>query len=234
MKRRHSGAHLGITPGLSRVSLPTMTNFDHVRNNIRRQAQGLYNTPQQIRHNSRRTSSAAGLPEVPSRAEFAQLSRSYQDSIHEWYPALHWPTFQREVDDVYASRSLEGSSSAWVGLFFAMLACGSLQTATGTNSAASRGSLFFEIATRALTPWTEDLTITHSQAALLLSIYAVESNLKSVGSMWLASAARIVQELRVCPEVDVGPVVDGEIRRRLWWAIYVRDRYDASRFMWWR
>ncbi|CAN9106926.1 unnamed protein product [Alternaria alternata] len=38
------------------------------------------------------------------------------------------------------------------------------------------------------------------------------------------SKARMAQDLEICPEVDCWPVFDGEIRRRLWWSIYVRDR----------
>ncbi|KAF1844436.1 uncharacterized protein K460DRAFT_408721 [Cucurbitaria berberidis CBS 394.84] len=224
MKRRHSEAQVGTMSG-TRVPMPSMHNFDHVRRNIQKHAQGVFRSPHENR--SVTAESTSGLPEVPLRADFAHLSRSYLTSIHQWYPAIHWPTFQHEVDEVYTSRSFAGLPREWIGLFFAVLACGSLLSPTSSPSGTPRGQAFFDIATQALTPWSQDLTVTHAQAALLLSIYAAENNEKSVGSMWLASASRVAQELQISPEVDCWSVVDSEVRRRLWWAIYVRDRLTS-------
>jgi hypothetical protein len=219
MKRRHSEAHIGAMPGSRRVSVPVMNDFDHVRDNIRKHAQGIFATP----HQSSRTieESNSKLPELPLRSDFAHLSRSFLQAIHAWYPALHWPTFQHEVDEIYASRSFEGCSRGWIGLFFAVLACGTLQPATDHKS---RGQAFFEIATSYLQPWPQDLSVTHAQVALLLSIFATESNMCSLGSVWLASAVRVAQELQICPEVDCWAPVESEVRRRIWWSLYVRDR----------
>ncbi|KAJ4337246.1 hypothetical protein N0V95_008383 [Ascochyta clinopodiicola] len=63
--------------------------------------------------------------------------------------------------------------------------------------------------------------------ALLLSIFAAESNMRQVGSMWLASAVRAAQELCINTELESWPVVEGEMRRRLWWALYSRDRLTS-------
>lgn len=224
-KRRLSEAHAGTLPGPRQVSFSTLNNFEHVRSNIRTHSKGVFHTPHQ-------TLSSAAVSnwcpsEIPARADFAYLARSYLETTHEWYPAVHWPTFQREVDEVYMSKTFEGCSREWVGLFFAVLACGSLQTGAEHMSSlttASKGQAMYETATAVLQPWPQESSVTFAQAALLLSIYATESNIRSVGSMWLASAARMAQDLEICPEVDCWPVVDGEIRRRLWWSIYVRDR----------
>ncbi|KAI4633159.1 hypothetical protein J4E80_000522 [Alternaria sp. BMP 0032] len=224
-KRRLSEAQIGAIPGPRPITMPALNNFDQVRSNIRTHAQGIFSTPH---HDPK----GAGLtnwrsPEIPIRADFAYLARSYMETIHESYPAVHWPTFQREVDEVYTSKTFEGCSREWVGLFFAVLACGALQAEPGhTNSptSVSKGQAMYETATAVLQSWPQDVSVTYAQAALLLSIYATECNLGPAGSMWLASAARMAQELQICPEVDVWPLVDGEIRRRLWWSIYVRDR----------
>ena len=224
-KRRYSETQSEAVPGPRRVSVPVLNSFDQVRSNIRKNSRGVFSTPHQTR--STCTLLASGAPEIPPRADFAQLSRCYLDAIHAWYPAIHWPTFQHEVDEVYTLRTFEGVSREWIALFFAVLACGTLQLAASSGNAleaARKGQSFFEIASQSLTPWSHELTITHAQAALLCSIFATESNKKSVGSMWLASAARIAQELQISPEIDCWTVVDGEVRRRLWWAIYVRDR----------
>ncbi|KAH7390001.1 fungal-specific transcription factor domain-containing protein [Pyrenochaeta sp. MPI-SDFR-AT-0127] len=225
MKRRHSETLAGTVAVPHRVSVPVMNSFEHVRKNIREYSRGVFSTPHQ--YQSIPIEPVPGLPEVPLRADYAQLSRYYLDSVHAWYPVVHWPTFQHEVDEVYTSRSFEGASHEWIGLFFAVLACGSLQAVNTPHSppnTAPKGQAFADIATQALTPWSHEFTIRHAQAAFLMSVFAAESNKRSLGSMWLASAARIAQELQISPEVDCWSAVDGEVRRRLWWAIYVRDR----------
>lgn len=225
LKRRHSEAYPIVIPAPRPISVPVLENFDHVRRSIRENAHNLFGTPHQTV--SRPAEPDWPLPEVPSRADYAYLSRSFVDTIHAWYPAIHWPSFQHRVDDVYASRSFEGCSREWIGLFFAVLACGALHPRpehSGTRDMSSEGQAMFETAASALQPWPEDLTITHGQAALMLSIFAAESNRRSLGSIWLASAVRVVQELQISPEMDCWSAFDGEIRRRLWWSTYVRDR----------
>lgn len=225
-KRRRSGAQAGIGTSLQQLSKPQLSNFEHVRNNVRAHAQGLFETPCQQR--SHRTQLFfPGLPDVPSRADFAHLSRAYLDCIHEWYPILHWPTFQREVDEIYKTRGFGCSSREWIGLFFAVLACGSLQPADESShspNAVTRGPDYFESAIKALTPWPEELTIAHAQASLLISIYATESNMKSLGTLWLASAVSVAQGLHIHIASGSGTHVENEVRRRLWWAIYTHDR----------
>ncbi|KAF2845229.1 hypothetical protein T440DRAFT_281281 [Plenodomus tracheiphilus IPT5] len=229
MKRRHSGAPVAIAPALHRAPKPRLNNFAHVRNNIQRHAEDLFDIPYKVRSKHARQSSSQ-VPELPSRADFAHLSRAYLDCIHGWHPILHWPTFQSEVDEVYTKRTLERSPPEWIGLFFAVLACASLQLDIQIDhhlNTPGRGLVYFDIASKALTPWPEDFTLSHAQSALLLSIYAAESNMKSLGSIWLASAVRIAQELQIHVAVDALSPLEDEARRRLWWAIYSRDRTMA-------
>ena len=238
LKRRHSETHPRVLLAPRQISAPVLDNFDRVRSSIREHAHSVFSTPHQ--NSSRPAEPNWPLPDVPSRADYAYLSRSFVDTIHAWYPAVHWPTFQHKVDQVYASRSFEGCSREWVGLFFAVLACGSLHPRSehiSSRDMAVEGQAMFETAASALQPWSEELTITHGQVALMLSIFATESNRRSLGSVWLASAVRVVQELQISPEMDCWSAFDGEIRRRLWWSTYVRDRcanlpiwaLDASR-----
>jgi hypothetical protein len=210
-----------------------MSNFDPVRKNIRVHSRGIFDLPSQLRWNNTPTPVASDFPEMPIRSDFAHLSRAYLDSIHESFPILHWPTFQHEVDQIYTARSFQGTSREWIGLFFAVLACGTLQTPTnspGLLKGANNGTRYFEIATHALTPWPHELMTTHAKASLLLSIFATESNMKSAGSILLASAARIAQSLGLNSETESWPIDEGEMRRRLWWSIYAWDRYACTVF----
>lgn len=229
MKRRHSGAHVVVAPTLHRAPKPPLNNFDHVRNNIQNYAQNLFDTPFKPR-SSVAQQPFPGVPELPSRADFAHLSRAYLDCIHGWHPVLHWPTFQSEVDEVYTTRTLGRSSPEWIGLFFAVLACGSLQLDNHFGRrphSVFRGSKFYNMACKALTPWPQEMTVTYAQAALVLSIYAAEDDMKLAGSMWLASAIRVAQELQLNIASDVISPMEDELRRRLWWALYTRDRATA-------
>jgi hypothetical protein len=227
VKRRHSEAQSETAlSGSHRIAAPVIRNFDHVRENIRGHSRGIFSTlymPSVVRTDTR-----PAPFEVPQRADFAHLSRSYYDCVHEWYPVLHWPTFQHEVDEIYAARTFEGATREWIGLFFAVLACGTLQGNTaphGTAQFPSVGATYFELATQALTPWPQTLTIEYAQAAFLLSVFSGEQNWRSIGSMWLSSAVRAAQEMNVHCDLNTGSLVDSEIRRRLWWALYTRDRY---------
>ncbi|KAH7406711.1 fungal-specific transcription factor domain-containing protein [Phaeosphaeria sp. MPI-PUGE-AT-0046c] len=224
-KRRLSDGHPSVLTGPHRIVAPAMRDFDHVRDNIRSHSQNIFLKDHKIESDRKTTFSAQ--PELPARGDFARLSRSYLDSIHEWYPVVHWPSFQAEVDEVYISKGLEGKRPGWVGLFFAVLACGSLQTNTaapGINASMFKGAVYFELATQAFMPMTQQMTMMHAQAALLLSIYATEQNMRSLGSMWLGAAVRAAQELNVHCVVSMDSVIESETRRRLWWAMYTRDR----------
>lgn len=225
-RRRQSDVQFSVRPVQHRVVPPIMHNFDHVRDNIRKHSQGIFQTPHTAEGEP--TGTHMNVPEVPSRADFARLSRSYLNSVHEWYPVLHWPTFQQEVDEVYTARSFGGMSRECISLFFAVLACGSLQVEEVHNAPGdypSKGNGFYDTATQALTPWPSRLSIPHAQAAFLLSLFSQESNLGTNGEMWLAVAVRAAQDLKLHCDHKVGSVLDHEIRRRLWWALYVRDRY---------
>lgn len=227
-KRRLSDDPQAVSTGPHRITAPAMRNFDHVRNNIRSHSQHIFLKDQKIASGCR--SAPSERPELPARGDFARLTRAYQDSIHEWYPIIHWPTFQAEADEVYISKGLEGSTPAWVGLFFAVLACGSLQTdstAPGVATSEYKGAAYFELATQSFMPLTQQMSLIHAQAALLLSIYATEQNMRSVGSMWLGAAARAAQELNVHCVVSMDSAIESETRRRLWWALYTRDRYGV-------
>ncbi|KAF2028895.1 hypothetical protein EK21DRAFT_68839 [Setomelanomma holmii] len=227
-KRRHSGAHFGAPPAPHRIAAPVMSNFDHVRENIQRHSRGIFNT-------SHPADTAPGtgpstLPEIPLQEDFVHLSRLFLDCFHEWYPVMHWPTFQYEVDELYTVKSFEGVSREWIGLFFAVLACGSMHLERPQHNVASSspaGFSYYESATHALTPWRHELGIVYTQAALLLSIYATENNWRTVGSMWLSSAVRAAQELNLHCISDSSLVGDIETRRKLWWAVYTRDRISS-------
>lgn len=223
---QHQNGQILSSNTLQKPPIPVMRNFDPVRANVRKHSRGVFDLPFQYQHSILPTNGASSFPDMPPRGDFAHLSRSYLDSIQDLFPILHWPTFQHEVDQVYTARSFQGKSREWIGLFFAVMACGALHTTSvpaGFSKCQDRGSIYFGIATQAMDPTPLDVTIIHASLAFLLSIFATESNLKPAGAVWLASAVRLAQCIGLHSESNA-PVVEGEMRRRLWWSIYVWDR----------
>ncbi|KAF2714925.1 hypothetical protein K504DRAFT_14421 [Pleomassaria siparia CBS 279.74] len=210
-----------------RLPPPEIRNFEPVRRNIRLYSRGIFDLPSRHLPSHLQTDPDLEFSDLPLRSDCARLSRAYQVSIQNLFPILHWSAFSDEVDQIYLARSLEGTSREWIGLFFAVMACGTLQISTclpGPMKGDSSGMIYFEKAAEALTPLPRDFSMMQAKTALLLSIYATESNMGSVGSIWAAVAVKIAQGLGLNFETEIWPVVDGEMRRRLWWSIYTWDR----------
>ncbi|XTI93826.1 hypothetical protein V2W45_1251944 [Cenococcum geophilum] len=217
-----------IIPNLERrQSPPTMNNFDHVRKNIRIYGRGIFKSPPPYRQLASQPSYSSTPPPLPPRQVTDRLISQFYDSTHRSYPLIHWPTFQHEVEKVYLAGSFHAMPQVWVASFFAVLACGTLQTLDSlphSPKAEVEGMSYLDTSARALNNWTDEMVIDHARASLLISIFATEVNLKSAGLVWLGSAVRIAQDIGLHCETGPWPVVEGEIRRRVWWAIYAWDR----------
>jgi hypothetical protein len=220
--------HKPSTPiRIMRVSAPILTNFEHVRKNVRTHSQGVFNPPLcgQARPPVDLVQDSV---EIPPKSEFTSYSQSYYNTIHKEYPVIAWALYQAEAEQVYSVRSFQGASRGWIGVFFAIMACGHLnsQCIKDLMREGRRALDFYETASQMMTPWPQELTIEHTQLLLLLSIFATESNMKSAGSMWLSCAIRAAQTLGLNLDIGDNNVLfpDRELRCRLWWAIYVRER----------
>ncbi|GME31940.1 hypothetical protein GTA08_BOTSDO07339 [Neofusicoccum parvum] len=206
---------------------PPMGNFDHVRKNIRIYSRGIFKAPPPYRHNAPQASYPSSSLALPQRHITDRLLSQYHASHHLFAPVVHWPTFQAEVEKMYVVGSFEGAPQTWVSFFFAVLACGSLHTtdsSSGSPTPDVEGKTFMEIAARSINTWTDDLTVDAARTTLLVSFFLTEMNLKSAGWVWLGSAVRIAQDLGLHCETGPWPVVEGEVRRRVWWTIYSWDR----------
>src|SRR5690606_30028910 len=72
--------------------------------------------------------------------------------------------------------------------------------------------------------FNDEFTIDHARAALLTSIYLFEINRKSAAWTWLGSAVRIAQDIGLHRETGPWGQIEAEMRKRVWWGIYVWDR----------
>lgn len=140
-------------------------------------------------------------------------------------PILHWPTFEQEYTSVYEAGSLHAISPIWTSLLFSVLAVGVLFSTEPSVSRPHTGKEFIETSRQLLDLWNDDFVIDHARTAILTSVFLAELNLKSAAWTWLASAVRIGQDIGLHCETGPWPLIEGEMRRRVWWGIYVWDRH---------
>lgn len=86
------------------------------------------------------------------------------------------------------------------------------------------GTSYYDTATRMIDLFRRNVSIVQGAVAFLLTVFGMESNMKSTAAMGLAASVRLVQLLRLDPEADQNPL-EVEMRRRLWWSVYALDRY---------
>ena len=146
--------------------------------------------------------------------------------MHPCFPVLDGPAFFDELARAYSAGDC-GLAPEWLGLFFAVLACGALQRPKAPApppDAAWSDVHFAAKAVEYLAPIPDAPSLDHARAFFLMSVFAFESNAKTVGSVYLATAVRVAQELELHIETPSSPHTEREPRRRLWWSLYMWDR----------
>lgn len=198
------------------------------RTNLRTFSKGIWKPPAQHRLPAPAPFDAP-VPELPPRQVAEQLLTTYYASAHTMFPIIHLPTFKALVDDLYRPAPPR-IPPGFLCLFFAVLATGSLFTAEVAATAATyfRPSELLESARKAMDPWCNHHTLDDARALILITICLSEMNLKSAAWSFLGNAVRVGQDLGLYLDTETWPVVEGEMRRRTWWAIYILDRVTAT------
>ncbi|KAF4633440.1 hypothetical protein G7Y89_g4679 [Cudoniella acicularis] len=204
---------------------PPPHDLSRVRSNIRNFGRGIFKPPAPYRQIGSQGHFNPPRPELPPKHLADHLLSSYYASMHMIIPILHWPTFEQEYEAVYKSGSLHGVPPVWSSLLFAVLAVGVLFSSEPSIHRPHKGKEFIEISRQLIDLWNDEFVIDHARAAILTSIFLTELNLKSAAWTWLASAVRISQDIGLHCETGPWPMIEGEMRRRVWWGIYVWDRH---------
>lgn len=163
------------------------------------------------------------LPEV--HVGEALLS-SYYQAIHNTIPILHWPQFVQAYDSIKHKKDTEGIAPEWGSVLFAVFACGILYN-TDPNIRMLyplNGKEYINVSRQLTDLFNDEFSIEHVQSALLTSVFLCELNCKSAGWTWLGVTVRIAQDIGLHRDSGPWPVVEGEMRRRVWWGIYAWDR----------
>lgn len=209
---------IGASPPTQRRP-PAMLQLSRVRSNLRNHGCGVVKPPPLYCQSQADASSKLRPPDLPPRNVADRLLNQYYATMHSNLPIIHWPSFLQQFEAVYnRRRHLDSASSDWIALLFAVFACGTL------HPTMQNGQEYLEISRGLSDPWTDDYTLDHARSTLLASIYLTETNRKSAAWTWLGSCIRISQDIGLHHELGPWSEVEGEMRRRVWWSIYVWDR----------
>ncbi|KKA30679.1 hypothetical protein TD95_003356 [Thielaviopsis punctulata] len=168
-------------------------------------------------------------PELPPHQLTEHLMYHYYTSVHTMFPIIHWPRFRDIVERMYNRGTSRGESPDFLAVFFCVLALGSLSGPEPlphhyAHRVYQQGELL-ETARKLIDPWDTSGTLNHVRALTLMTIGMNESNMKAGAFMWLGTAVRAAQVIGLY--ADTGSCygyVDVEMRRRVWWTLYVLDR----------
>lgn len=199
-------------------------DFSRVRKALRNHGRGIFKPPVPYRQHSGQTLFNPPRPSLPPKHVADRLLESYHASIHAVFPILHWPTFLHEYDRIYKAGGLQGMPPVWCSLLFTVLAVGAVFSTESGTRRQQLGQEYIQTSMMMWDMWEDDFAVDHVRMALLASILLYEMNLKSAAWTWLGSSVRISQDIGLHREAGCRPTMEGEMRRRVWWTVYVWDR----------
>ncbi|EAU39475.1 conserved hypothetical protein [Aspergillus terreus NIH2624] len=215
---------LGYRPS-RRPKAPVTQDLTEARANLRNYGRGIIKVPAPYRPQGSKSLLASDPPALPSKEVADRLLAQYFSCIHSVLPVIHWPSFVVDYEKVYEAGSLLGVPREWAAVLFGIFACGSLHTLDDARE--RNGKEFIRISCGVIDVWQDDFTLDQARAALLASIFLYEVNAKSASWVWIGSAVRVAQEIGLHLESGPWSVLDGEIRKRVWWGMYAWDRLLA-------
>jgi len=204
---------------------PAIDGMEDARKNIRVYAKGVFKPPPPYRQTGVQPLYPHVTHALPPKHTTDRLLSHYRGSVQVYAPMIHWPTFMQEIDALYRAGSFQHSTTSWVALFYAVLACGTLMDPQPHGSAQEgEGAAYLEMCMRSVNTWSDDLTVDVVRSSLLISIYFMEVNLTSGGWVWLGAAVRVAQDIGLHTDRGPYPQMEAEMRRRVWWSVYNWDR----------
>ena len=163
-------------------------------------------------------------PNLVAKAAAERLLQSYYHTMHSSTPIVHWPTFTGEFEDAYRAGSYQAMSMSWTSVFFGVLALGALHIPDSVPQSRIDNAELGEIAKNLWEVETDHYNINHAQAGLLRTVFLLEMNRKSTAYVALGTTVRIAQDLGLQYESSLSQTFEGDMRKRVWWSIYICDR----------
>ncbi|KAI1635459.1 fungal-specific transcription factor domain-containing protein [Biscogniauxia mediterranea] len=199
-------------------------DYSRARTNFRNVSRGVMKVPVPYRQLPELTPFDQNRPQLPPKDMADRLLNAYYGAVHIMMPILHWPTLQHEFDRLYQNADLRQIPASWLSMFFAVLAVGSLFSSDPYPDRTDRASELLEASRNLTDPWNNDFVLDDVRVFFLTSLALNELNMKSASWAWLGKAVRSGQDLDLHLEVGIRSRVEADMRRRVWWAIYVLDR----------
>ena len=204
--------------------VPAMADFDAVRDNLRNFGKAIFKPPPPYRDLGPQPLYPHAQAPPPKHIADRLLSH-YHNSVHIYSPHIHWPSFLREYEDLYRHGTFQRSRHIWVALFYAVLGMGSLMDPAPAGAPdAGEGAAYIEMAIKSINTLSDDMPMDQVRTALLISMFFTENNQQSPSWVWMGAAVRVAQEVGLNTDCGPYPTAEGEMRRRVWYGLYVWDR----------
>ncbi|KAJ2893506.1 transcription factor [Zalerion maritima] len=196
----------------------------HAQPTLRALSAGIWKGPVPYRQTTVSSLFNPARPELPSRQATDQLLHAYYSSFHSMMPILHLPTFRQDVDGLYSEPHAPTTKPSFLATFFAILAIGSLFSNEVHSYRATRAAELMEASRQCVDPWNNEPDLDSVRCLALTTVFLVEMNLKTAACAWLGSGVRVAQDLGLHSDTGPLPMIESEMRRRVWWALYVLDQ----------
>jgi hypothetical protein len=213
---------IGLPPP-RRPKQPIVQDFSRVRSRLRTYGGSILKAPTPYRQLGSQQGLPRELPDLPPKQTADRLLGQYFNHVHLQFPILHKPSFSAEYEKVYQEGTIAGMRRGWGAVLFCVFACGTLHTLDPNRL--QDGKEYLTKGTAMMDFWQDELSVDQAKMAFLTSIFLTEINLISAAWIWLAGAARIAQDVGLHVETGPWPVVEREMRRRVWYSIYALDRF---------
>ena len=162
------------------------------------------------------------LSSLPSREVAQHCLENYFECVHRRISVLHWPLFYQDFWKLYSADTATSMTRETIALRFSVLALGALFSLDPRTKDSS--SDFISASFSSLDFLVDPVGIDQGLASFHISIYLAETNKKSTSYVWLGSTIRVAQDRGLHIQGGHWPIVDGELRKRIWYSLYVFDR----------
>lgn len=147
---------------------------------------------------------------------------SYFECVQRRFPIIHWPTFYNKLRILYSQDGGVEQERETVALSCAILGLGAFFSPEAPVR--EKSEKLMQSAASQVDTWTDKIGIDQALVSFLLSLYMAENNTKSTSWVWLGAAIRIGQDKGLHVQGGTWSNVEGELRKRIWWSLYVYDR----------
>lgn len=175
--------------------------------------------PSALEHSPRTSATPSVLP-PPDIVQ--PCLESYFECVQRRVPVVHWPTFCRNIQKLYSQDDNAERDRELVALTCAVLGLGAFFSPDTRIRA--RSEKLMQSAASQIDTWTDNIGLDQCLATFLLSMYMAENNTKSTSWVWLGAAIRIAQDKGLHVQGGTWSPIEGELRKRIWWSLYVSDR----------